>query len=181
MRFRGPFVALACLAAACCTARTPQPSPTPPVARPTPSPTPAPTPIATPTSTSWMDAPATPGDWHYRSGGGTTRALFGDPGADARFAITCDPAQRSITLARAGSAPAPAPMRIPTEHGDRTLAAAPSTNAIPSLDARLGTNDPILDAMAFSKGRFAVLVAGLDPLYLPSWPEVTRVIEDCRR
>lgn len=181
MRFRGPFVALACLAAACCTARTPQPSPIPPLARPSPSPTPAPTPVATPTSTSWMDAPATPGDWHYRSGGGTTRALFGDPGADARFAITCDPAQRAITLARAGSASAPAAMRIFTEHGDRILSAAPSANPIPSLDARLGANDAILDAMAFSKGRFAVLIDGLDPLYLPSWPEVTRVIEDCRR
>ena len=40
--------------------------------------------------------------------------------------------------------------------------------------------DPLLDAMAFSKGRFALEVAGLPTLYVPSYPEVTRVIEDCR-
>jgi hypothetical protein len=128
-----------------------------------------------------MDAPATSGDWYYRSGGGTTRALFGEPGTDARFAVTCDPAQRSITLARAGSGSGPVSMRILTEFGERTINAAPSTNTIPSIDARVGSTDSILDAMAFSKGRFAVIVAGSDPLYLPSWPEVTRVIEDCRR
>ena len=46
--------------------------------------------------------------------------------------------------------------------------------------AGLPARDPLLDAMAFSKGRFAVEVAGLPTLYLPSWIEVSRVIEDCR-
>ena len=179
MRFRGSFVALACLAMAACTARAPQPTPSPPAARPIPTPAPSPTPV--PTHSNWMDAPQTPGDWFYRSGGGTTRALFGDAGSDARFAITCDRSQHSITLARAGTAAARLQMNIRTETSDRALPAAPSTNAIPSVDARVGATDSILDAMAFSKGRFAVEVAGLDTLYLPSWPEVTRVIEDCRR
>ena len=178
MRLGAIIVGSACLAMAACTARAPQPSPTPPIARPTPAPTPTPTPV--PAQSTWMDAPQTPGDWFYRSGGGTTRALFGDAGADARFAITCDPAQRTITLARAGTAPGNQ-MIIRTESADRALTAAPSANAIPSIDARLGATDSILDAMAFSKGRFAVEVAGLDTLYLPSWPEITRVIEDCRR
>jgi hypothetical protein len=34
--------------------------------------------------------------------------------------------------------------------------------------------------MAFSKGRFAIEAGSAPPLYLPSWPEVTRVVEDCR-
>jgi hypothetical protein len=34
--------------------------------------------------------------------------------------------------------------------------------------------------MALSKGRFAVEVDGEAPLYLPSYAEVSRVIEDCR-
>jgi len=179
MRLRGIIIASACVAAlAACTARAPQPSATPPIARPTPTPTATPTPIAT--HATWMDAPQTPGDWYYRSGGGTTRALFGDAGADARLAITCDIAQRSITLARAGTGTA-TQMNIRTESADRALPAAPSANAIPSIDARVGATDSILDAIAFSKGRFAVEVAGLDTLYLPSWPEITRVIEDCRR
>jgi hypothetical protein len=34
--------------------------------------------------------------------------------------------------------------------------------------------------MAFSRGRFAIETAGLPTLYVPSWPEVSRVVEDCR-
>ena len=33
---------------------------------------------------------------------------------------------------------------------------------------------------AFSKGRFAIETPGLATLYVPSYPEITRVIEDCR-
>jgi len=48
------------------------------------------------------------------------------------------------------------------------------------LAADLPATDPLLDAMAISKGRFAVQTGGETTLYVPSWPEVTRVIEDCR-
>lgn len=64
---------------------------------------------------------------------------------------------------------------------DRSLAAQSATQGPASLIGVLPANDPILDAMAFSKGRFAIETAGQQTLYLPSWPEVTRVIEDCRR
>ncbi|MDX1704632.1 MAG: hypothetical protein R3235_10110, partial [Altererythrobacter ishigakiensis] len=46
--------------------------------------------------------------------------------------------------------------------------------------ANLPANDPLLDAMAITKGRFAIEVEGMEPLYIPAWAEVTRVIEDCR-
>ena len=46
--------------------------------------------------------------------------------------------------------------------------------------ARVPARDPLLDAMAFSKARFAVEVPGSPALYVPSYPEVTKVIEDCR-
>jgi hypothetical protein len=71
-------------------------------------------------------------------------------------------------------------MRVRAESGDRLLDAVPGGGQLPTLVARLSAHDPFLDAIAFSKGRFAVEVQGLDPLYLPAWPEVTRVIEDCR-
>ncbi|WP_162935764.1 hypothetical protein [Tsuneonella amylolytica] len=182
MRFRPtdckwPLVALASMAAAACTAPAPEPTPAPPAARPTPPPVAVPTPV--PTFDTWMDAPQTPGDWYYRTGGGTTRALFGEPGADARFAVTCQLGQRRVTLARAGAASGPVPMTIRTETATRAVAATPGGD-LPSLVATLGASDPLLDAIAFSKGRFAVEVAGQPALYLPSWPEITRVIEDCR-
>jgi len=38
----------------------------------------------------------------------------------------------------------------------------------------------VLDQIAYSRGRFAIEIAGLEPLIVPAWPEVGRVIEDCR-
>lgn len=45
---------------------------------------------------------------------------------------------------------------------------------------RVDADDPILDAMAITKGRFAIETPGLPTLYIPAWVEVSRVIEDCR-
>ena len=177
MRFRVPFVVTASLATACCTAPKPAPTPAPPTST---APTPTPSPLPAPPPSNWMDAPATPGDWYYRTGGGTTRALFGEANQESRLTLTCDPARRTITIYRAGAATGPVPMQVRTEFTGRTLTANPVPGAIPAVAATLQARDPLLDAMAFSKGRFGIEVQGMAPLYLPSWPEVTRVIEDCR-
>ena len=71
-------------------------------------------------------------------------------------------------------------MRMYTEARDASLSAQPQAGTVPMVVAALPARDPLLDAIAFSRGRFAVEVAGLQTLYLPSWPEITRVIEDCR-
>jgi hypothetical protein len=71
-------------------------------------------------------------------------------------------------------------MTIRTETVTRTLDSAPTVARNTLLTASVAPADPLLDAMALSKGRFAVEVEGLPPLILPSWAEVSRVIEDCR-
>ena len=71
-------------------------------------------------------------------------------------------------------------MAITTSTGTRPLLSEPLATRPGWITAQLRASDPILDAMAFSRGRFALDVAGLAPLYLPAWPEVARVIEDCR-
>lgn len=148
--------------------------------KPTPTPTPRPTPVVRPTTpapppppTTWMDAPRTPGNWSYGQG----QANYMAPGGGPLFTMVCERSAGQITLTRAGGGAARNSMRILTETTTRTLNAAPSaTGMASSVPAR----DPILDAMAFSKGRFAVETAGLPTLFLPSWIEVSRVIEDCR-
>ena len=40
--------------------------------------------------------------------------------------------------------------------------------------------DPLLDAIAFSRGRFTVESESGAMLVLPAWPEPARVVEDCR-
>lgn len=163
--------------AACVPA--PQPTPAPePVATSTPRPAPTPTPQ--PTYANWMDTPQTTGDWTYRSASGGSIALFGEPQTEARFSMRCDRARGSITLMRAADAGAAVPMRIRTETADRTLTAQPTGGQLPYVAASVQARDPILDAMALTKGRFAVETQGSETLYLPAWAEVTRVIEDCR-
>ncbi|MEO1968280.1 MAG: hypothetical protein ABGW87_06160 [Sphingomonadaceae bacterium] len=177
---RNLSVALALSAALAACVPAPQPLPQP---KPTPTPAPAPpppAPVAQPSFSNWMDAPRTAGDWHYRSLPGGGIAVYGDSDSAGVFTLRCDRAANAVVLLRAGLLSGPASMTIRTETQTRTLAAQPSPGTVPMVDARLSSNDRLLDAMALSKGRFAVDVPGLNPLYLPSWAEVTRVIEDCR-
>lgn len=172
-----PYAAVAALAGCVPPPASPPPTPTP---TPAPQPTATPPRATAPTYESWIDVPQTPGDWFYQptATGGTAR--FGPPQSEARFSMTCDRNTRTVSLIRAGSSPVAVQMRIRAETGDRLLDAIPMGGQMPALVARLAANDPFLDAIAFSQGRFAVEVQGLEALYLPAWPEISRVIEDCR-
>lgn len=172
-----PYAAVAALAGCVPPPASPPPTPTP---TPAPQPTAAAPTATAPTYESWIDVPQTPGDWFYQptAAGGTAR--FGAPQSEARFSMTCDRSRRTVSLIRAGNSPVAVQMRIRAETGDRLLDAVPTGGPVPGLAATLAANDPFLDAIAFSQGRFAVEVQGLEPLYLPAWPEVSRVIEDCR-
>jgi hypothetical protein len=175
---RAASTALACAALAACM---PPPEPAPaPAPAPALVPAPMPTPVPPPFAGNWMDAPLTPGDWTYRVGpGDTTVALFGESPDRPTFSIGCYQAGQIITFSRYETALAPAPVRILTETHEGSLV---TRIADPGgfRTAELPASDPLLDAMAFSKGRFAVEAAGAPTLYIPSYPEVTRVIEDCR-
>jgi hypothetical protein len=126
-----------------------------------------------------MDVPQTPGDWFYSRTASGSAARFGAPQSEGQFAILCTPGSRTIALVRNGAFAADAPLSLRFETATRPLAGTRSASE-GGMRAVLAPADPLLDAMAFSKGRFAVEVAGAAPLYLPSWTEVTRVIEDCR-
>ncbi|WP_133365545.1 hypothetical protein [Qipengyuania sediminis] len=153
--------------------RPPAPAPAAPRLRPQPAPTPA-------IVRNWLDAPQTAGNWFYRAEGPASLALFGGDATEADFIIRCDRSARAIFLMHASQSSGPATMRIRTETAERDLGARSTGDALPYLTATLQPDDRLLDAMALSKGRFAVEVAGSPTLYLPSWAEVTRVIEDCR-
>ncbi|MFZ9395934.1 MAG: hypothetical protein ACO25F_07740 [Erythrobacter sp.] len=126
--------------------------------------------------TGWLDAPQTPGDWSYRAAGGESFAEFLSPAGAMLFQLNCT-SDRDIFLAVATQDLREGSIMIRTETQSRML----------NSDTREGWRvatlrpvDPLLDAMAITKGRFAVEVDGVEALYLPAWAEVTRVIEDCR-
>ena len=71
-------------------------------------------------------------------------------------------------------------MAVRSSFGARSLAFSPEPG--PDLGtATLAADDPFLDGMIFSRGRFSVEVAGAPMLMMPSWAEPARVVEDCRR
>jgi hypothetical protein len=148
------------------------------VPTPTPTETPAPTPPTAPAASpvDWQDAPITPGNWTWAMIAGQSTSRF----AGDLFAMRCNRADGTIRLLRAGSVDGQLPMTIVTETATRPLMARGVPGSTPVIEASLSARDPLLDAMAFSRGRFAVSVNGLATLYIPSWPEVSRVIEDCR-
>jgi len=147
----------------------------PPPAKPVPPPA-APPPQAAPVPPQdWRDRPETPGNWAYRQDAAGSTASYG-PAAGPLFLLHCERASRRINLTR--SATSAGTMKIETSYSAMSWpASAASGGATVTLDAR----DPFLDRMAFSRGRFTVVMAGLPDLVLPAWAEPSRVIEDCRR
>lgn len=173
---RAAVTTLAVVGLAACAA--PQPAPPPPPA-PRPVASPAPRPPA-PAPADWRDAPQTPGNWTWSAAGGVSAARFAMPGGALLAQLVCDRPRGRVILMRSGSAAAAVPMAVRTTFVTRPLASDPALGGAQWLAAALPARDPLLDAIAFSRGRFAVEAAGLDTLYLPSWPELSRVIEDCR-
>jgi len=111
-------------------------------------------------------ASLTPGQWSYVASLGGSEARFG-----SAFSIRCDRIARRVMLRRIGpvlAGPAAA-MTITTDLNVRTLAPG----------GVVANSDPVLDAIAFSRGRFIVDGGGVR-LVLPAAPEPARSIEDCR-
>lgn len=144
-------------------------------ARPRPAP-PPPVPQAPP-STSWMDVPATPGDWRYGAQGTRSEASFWSAGGAPMLRLRCEGDARRVVLSLPESGARNPVVTVRTETLTRTLQAQPGGRETLAL---LEPGDPLLDAIALSKGRFSVESDGLPALFLPSWAEVSRVIEDCR-
>lgn len=175
LRSLRPFTALSLIAVlAACGSAVPAPRQQPVTS--TPAPRPAPVQTAPQRFDNWADAPATQGTWRHRLAGRDSIADFVGTGGQHLFQLTCS-ADRDLTLARIGPARSAVAMTIRTRTSERTVSASAMENSVVTA---LPARDPLLGAMAYSRGRFAVEVEGMPTLFLPSWPEVTRVIDDCQ-
>jgi hypothetical protein len=160
---------LAAMAAACVPHTAPPvPAPAPPPPRPVPAPAePPPPPV------DWQAAEPSGGDWDYRQDGPVALAVFRSD--RLTFILRCEPS-RSVTVALIG-AQAPA-LIVRTSYGERRLPATPIH--VNEMLASIAADDPLLDQMAFSRGRLLVQAEGAAGLIVPAWPEIARVTEDCR-
>ncbi|HEX8840743.1 MAG TPA: hypothetical protein VF757_00435 [Sphingomicrobium sp.] len=123
---------------------------------------------------------ATPvaGSWSYAITVDGSEATFGTTSALPQLTIHCTKATRRIAISRPASAVAPF-LNVWTSSQSRQLPASfnPMTNRI---TADVAAYDSLLDAIAFSRGRFGVAVSGAPALVVPAWAEPARVVEDCR-
>lgn len=118
------------------------------------------------------------GAWSYRSAAGTSESLFVDATAAIRLVVRCNRAARTVSIVRTGVAAAAPTMSIWTTSESRSI---PSRFAATGeLSADIAARDPLLDSIAFSRGRFATGAAGAPLTAVPVAPEMARVIEDCR-
>jgi hypothetical protein len=122
--------------------------------------------------------PVAAGSWSYAPTSAGSLASFMDSTGTARLTMQCTRSARLVTIARA-SAVAATGMTVWTSAMQRTLVTRYDTATL-RLSADLSATDPLLDNMAFSRGRIAVAVTGTTSLIVPAWPELVRVIEDCR-
>jgi hypothetical protein len=174
-------IALAAALAACAPTvvpdvAVPAPVPTMPAPRPTPV---EPQVIAASPYANFLDAPQSPGTWTYFDEPGESLGLFGVPGRQPDFMIRCDKTTRKVGLARRTAILGSMRMIVETETATRELTAQ-SLGDLGLSAVELDPRDPVLDAMAITKGRFAISVPRAEHLYIPAWVEVSRVIEDCR-
>lgn len=130
---------------------------------------PAPAPVE------WQYRPATLGNWSYRADDTGSLATFAGPANGPLLALRCDLASRRISITRTGVMQSSITIR--TSYGATSW---PATAASAGTTAARAANDATLDQIAYSRGRFAVEVAEAQPLIVPAWGEVGRVIEDCR-
>lgn len=143
---------------------------------PAPPPTVAP-PVATPVPPEPADALVSPGVWTYETDARGSRALFGLANADAALVIRCDRAAYRIFVSIRGNDRGTVTLRATSS--SKGFAARPTSTAPAYVAVEIEPTDSILDALAFSRGRFTVAV-GARELVVPVWPEFTRVVEDCR-
>lgn len=167
-----------CLALAVLSACAPKAAPPAPAPRPIAIPAPAPQAVPRP-ARDWRDVPLTAGTWTWTIAAARSTASFGLAGQVPLVQLTCL-TKGTVQLAHLGAAASPIPLGITTSSGTFPLMSDPVSPGASGITATLPAGAAVLDAMAHSRGRFVIDVPGQPPSYLPAWPEVARVVEDCR-
>jgi hypothetical protein len=132
----------------------------------------------TPAAGDYSDSPLMPGSWSYLAVPGGSNARFMDSTGTIRVSLGCNRTSRGVTIARTSTAPA-ATLSIWTTTASRSQPALFEQSA-QRVIATFNAQDTMLDAIVFSRGRFAVSMPGAPAFVIPSGPEPARIVEDCR-
>ena len=132
----------------------------------------------TATAADYSYSPISPGAWTYRTVTGGSEATFVDGTNTARMVVACGKVTRLVTLSKISGAPA-ATLSFWASSAMRDLPARFDLNS-KRVITQVNASDSLLDALVFSRGRFAVSMPGAPALVVPAGTEVAHVVEDCR-
>jgi hypothetical protein len=118
------------------------------------------------------------GSWVYRRDERGSIALFGAMGSDALVTLRCDKTRARLFFSRASEFGGT--MTVRTSSTSKDIMVQPTGGRPAYAASEIGVGDPILDAMAFSRGRIALELNGALNIAIPVWSEIGRVVEDCR-
>ena len=118
------------------------------------------------------------GDWTYVTTAAGSEATFSNSSGQPQLTIRCTRSTRRVSLLKAAATAAPF-LWVWTSSLKKSLPATYDATSF-RVSADLQAYDPMLDAIAASRGRIGFSSSGLAALVVPPWPEVGRVIEDCR-
>ena len=118
------------------------------------------------------------GNWGYAATTDGSDATFSNASGNPQVWMHCTRATRRVTIAKPAAGAAPF-INVWTSSLTRSVSASfnPATGRL-TID--LAGNDPLLDAIATSRGRAGFTVGSQPALVVPTWAEPARVIEDCR-
>ena len=118
------------------------------------------------------------GTWTYSATGDGSQSTFVDTQSQPQLTIHCTRMTRRVTISKPAATSSPT-LWIWTSAETKTVPATyDSANA--RVTADFAPFDPMLDAIASSRGRIGFSTSGLAATIVPPWGEVGRVIEDCR-
>jgi hypothetical protein len=182
------FYGICLFALAACSASPPIiPQSNPPGPRPVPV-TIRDVPVAAQMAGDWTDWPLAKGSWVYRTDARGSVALFGQEQRDAVVTIRCDRAQGRIYITRAdeagtgraGAGASSGTITVRASSALKTFGASATGGNPAYIAAEIMPADPILDAIIYTRGRFALQGSGGQSVAIPVYAEIAKVVEDCR-
>lgn len=118
------------------------------------------------------------GGWTYNATADGSEAQFTASTGYGQLWLHCTRATRRVSIARLATIAAPS-VDVWTSSATRKVASSFSPSS-GRLTIEFENYDPLLDAIATSRGRIGFSIGSEPALVVPAWADVARVIEDCR-
>ena len=118
-----------------------------------------------------------PGNWTYATTEDGSQTVFTDANNQPQLSLRCLRSIRRVVVSKPATAAAPT-LTVWSSTATKSFPATYDA-ATARVSAQIANWDPILDALAYSRGRIAI-ATNAQQLVVPSCADISRIVEDCR-